>query len=247
MKFRFPVSLLVAAAPAIAAADTITHSVPFDYDAGFGVTFPVVHGFDTLGGTRQLNAVTFDFHHNFSLELFFESTGPTPLAAGDFLLDFAYLTLFQLGEGGGEGEGPPIFGPGAYFVDDITGDLAAYDGVPGNDGPDSFRRSFTDAFTISQAYDAANPEVLEAVTDVGALTTVFGGFNELFFEWVNDPNWPIPPGGVPEYPTDAALWVSWPNFRHFGTIDITYDFTVIPEPAVAAPLAVAALLMLRRR
>ncbi|MEP0847691.1 MAG: hypothetical protein HRF50_12850 [Phycisphaerae bacterium] len=245
-KLGFAVGLLVSMAPSVAAAGTITQTVPFDYDAGFGVTFPVIEGFDTLGGTRQLTGVAFEFRHSFELDLFVESTGPTAVTADDFSLDFAYITLFQLGLGGDEG-GPPAFGPGAYFVEDVSGDLAAYDGIPGNDGADSFRRSYGDAFTVTQAYGLEEPAVLAALTDVGPLTTVLGGFNELFFEWFNDPGWPFPPGGVPEYPSDAAVWVSWPTFRHFGGITITYEYAAVPEPAGAAGLAGLALLAVRRR
>lgn len=245
-KLSFAVGLLVLGTASVAAGDTITQSVPFDYDAGFGVTFPVVQGFDSHGGSRRLTGVTFEFHHNFELDLFVESTGPTAVSADDFSFDFAYITLFQLGLGGDEG-GPPAFGPGALFVEDVSGDLAAYDGDPGNDGPDSFRRSFSDAFTVTQAYGLEEPAVLAALTDVGPLTTVLGGFNELFFEWFNDPGWPFPPGGVPEYPGDAAVWVSWPGFRHFGEIAVTYEYAAVPEPTGAAGLAGLALLAARRK
>lgn len=246
LRFGIPVLVFVAATPAISSADILKQVVPFDYDANFGVTFPVVEGFDTLGGTRQLTNVTFEFHHNFALDLYFESTGPTALNEGDFALDFAYITLFQLGLAGEKG-GPPGFGPGALFVGGITGALDAYDGVPGNDGPDSFHASFSDAFTATQSYGVEDPNVLAAVTDVGPLTTVFGGFNELFFVWINDPGWPIPPGGFPEYPNDAAVWVSTPTFRHFGDIAITYEFQDVPEPSSLALLGALAMFARRRR
>jgi hypothetical protein len=244
LRYRLISPLLVAIAPAVAHAETLTQTVPFDYDANFGVTFPVVQGFDTLGGGRELVGVTFDFHHNFELDLFMESTGPTAVSDGDFLLDLFYVTLYQLGEAG-KGN-PPVLGPGALFVGGVSGDLAAYDGIPGNDGPDSFRRSYTDAFTLTQTYTLAEPDVLAALTAIGPITTVLGGFTELFFAWVNDPNWPIPPGGVPQYPDDAALWVSTPVFRHFGDIVITYEYNNVPEPATIAPLAALALLARRR-
>lgn len=240
LKRSLSVALLVAGAPSVVAG-TVSQTVPFDYDAEAGVTFPVLQGFDTLGGTRQLTGATFEFDHNFELELYLESTGPTALSADDFALDVSYFTLFQLGTG----DDPPFFGAGALFVDDVSGDLAAYDGVPGNDGADSFRTSATRAFTVTQAFGPADPAFLNAVTDVGPLTTVFGGFMELFFEWFNPPDWPFPPGGVPEYPDDAAVWVSVPHFRHFGEIVITYEF--VPEPATALPLAGLALLARRRR
>lgn len=245
-RWSLPALLSLSLLPAAAAADTITQTVPFDYDASFGVTFPVLQGFETLGGTRQLTGVTFEFRHNFAFDVFLESTGPTAVAAADFGLDVAYVTLYQLGEAGGDDD-PPFLGPGAMFVEDISGSLAAYDGIPGNDGPDSFRGSFSEAFTVTQTYGAEEPAVLAALTDVGPLTTVLGGFTELFFEWLDDPNWPLPPGGVPEYPDDAAVWVSFPTFRHFGEIAVTYEYTVVPEPASAGLLAGLAGCVRRRR
>lgn len=246
MKFRLSIAMLAAAASSVAVADTITQSVPFDYDANFGATTAVIQGFDTLGGTRQLTGMTLAFHNSFDLEMFLESTGPSAVADGDFLLSLSYNILFQLGEAGDKGDpSPPLFGMGSFFLGDISGDLAAYDGVPGNDGPDSFRRNFTDSFTTSQTVGLDEPEILAAVIDVGPLTTVLGGFGELFFAWVNDPGWPVPPNGFPEYPDDAAVWVSTPDFRHFGEIEVTYEF--VPEPSSAALLAVLSVLALRRR
>lgn len=234
--------------PSFAAAGTLSHSVPFSYDPLAGVTFPVVQGFDTLGGTRQLTEVTFDFQHNFTIDFYLENTGPTAVSVGDFSMNLSFITIFQLGTIGEDPKSsPPFFGPGAFFVDNYSADLAAFDGAPGNDGPDSVRRTFTDAFTTSQTYNDADPSVLAALTDVGALTTVYGGFGELFFYWINDPGWPFPPGGVPEYPTDAALWLTLSNFRHSGTIGITYQYTDVPTPTTAAPLAGLLLLARRRR
>lgn len=244
MKPRTCLALLAAAAPAAALADVITQSVPFDYDVVDGIAFPVLQRFDTQGGTRELQSVTFEFRHNFAVEVFVESTGPTPVAAEDFALIVSSFGIFQLGEAS---EDPPFLGPGGFFVENASGDLAAYDNVPGNDGPDSYRRSFTDVFTTVQEYGAADPEVLQAVTGSGTLTTVLGGFTELFFGWNNDPNWPVPPGGVPEYPDDAAIWVSTPLFRHSGEIVVTYEFTNVPAPAAAANLAALAAMGLRRR
>lgn len=243
--------LLCFCVPVVAVADTIKQSVPFDYDANFGPTFPVIQGFDTQGGTRALTGVTFSFDYNFDVEVYIESTGPTPVMNGDFLLDQSYITLYQLGTidglGGDPGDDPPLLGPGSFFAGGITGDLAAYDGIPGNDGPDSFRRTFADSFTTVQQYGMENPEVLAAVTDVGPLTTVMGGFGELFFQWINDPKWPPPSDFFPVYPDDAAIWVSTPTFRHYGAIHITYEFTVVPEPLTTVPLTVLALLSMRRR
>lgn len=245
LKFIHSVGFLFAISPCVAVADTITQTVPFDYDGNFGVTTPVIQGFDTQGGTRQLTGVTFAFHHNFDIELFVESTGPTAVSDGDFLFSLSYISLYQLGLPGEKGDPPPpFFGPGAFFAGDISGGLAAYDGIPGNNGPDSFRRDLADSFTVVQEYTQAEPDVLAAVTGAGPITTILGGFSEIFFAWVNDPGWPVPPGGFPEYPSDAAIWISTPTLRHFGEIEITYEY--IPEPTTATGLAGLALLLRRR-
>lgn len=244
MKSRFSVALLVALAPSLSFAEIITQTVPFDYNANDGVTFPVLQGFDTLGGARELTGVTFEFRHNFAVDLFVESTGPTPVSADDFTLSISFISLFQLGQS----ENPPFFGPGGLWVENASGDLAAYDGVPGNDGLDSYRRTLTDAFDVTQVYTREEPDVLAAVTDVGELTTVFGGFGEFFFSWNNDPNWPLPPGGTPEYPTDASVWTTTPTLRHFGEIEIAYEYINVPGPTTVASLvALAGLASFRRR
>jgi hypothetical protein len=244
LTFRVSVLSCLALAPSAAFGQVITQVVPFDYSPNDGVTFPVLQGFDTLGGMRRLDRVSFEFRHNFALEVFVESTGPDPVNAADFTLAISYNTLFQVGEG----KSPPFFGPGGLNIDDATGDLGAFDGVPGNDGPDSYRRSFTDAFTAIQEYTDADPDVLAAVTGAGQIPTVFGGFGEIFFAFNNDPGWPTPPGGVHEYPTDAWVWVGTPTFRHFGEIEVRYEFTQVPTPAGAGVLGAGALgLTLRRR
>lgn len=220
LTFRNSLLLSLALVPSLATADTITQTVPFDYNANDGVTFPVIDGFDARGGTRELTRVTFEFRHNFEWELFVESTGPTPVAASDFELAFFYITLFQVGMG----ENPPFFGPGGMSVENASGDLGAYDGTPGNDGPDSYRRTFTQSLTVAQDYGPAEPDVLAAVTGDQPITTILGGFGETFIGWVNDPKWPLPPGGFPEYPKDAAIWTSTRSLRHFGEIIITYEY-----------------------
>ncbi len=243
---RFTTALLfVAIASAAVRGGTLTQFVPFDYDGNFGVTTPVIQGFDTLGGSRELTGVTFAFHHNFNIELFVESTGPTAIADGDYLFSLSFISLYQVGESGDKGDPPPFLGPGAFFVGDISGALGTYDGIAGNDGPDSLRLGFNDSFTVVQQYTHAEPDVLAAVTAPGPIATVLGGFSELFFSWVNDPGWPIPPAGFPEYPDDAAIWISTPTLRHHGEIEITYEY--VPEPATVSTLAALALFALRRR
>ena len=246
MKNTAVATLALVLASGATRADTITQTVGFDYDPLQGTTNPVIQGFDTQGGTLILKGVTFEFRHNFGVELFLESTGPTPVSMGDYSLNMSYLTIFQLGLAD-DGSNPPFFGPGAFFIDDFSADLGAYDGVPGNDGPDSHVQAFSDAYTHAQTYGVRDRDVLAAVTDVGALTTVYGGFGELFFYWINDPGWQFPDDGVPDYPGDPALWVSFNDFRHWGEIVVTYEYGPVPAPATLVPLAALAGVSRRRR
>lgn len=235
--------LLIAASGA--AAGTVTESVQFDYDPLQGTTELTLNAFDTQGGARVLRRATFNFQHNFTLDVALESTGPTALQQGDFSLSLAYISIFQLGTVG-EGS-PPFFGPGGYWFGDLSADLAAYDGVPGNDGPDSARLSLTDAFITNFEFNHTERPVLDALTDTGPLTTIYGGFTELFFYWINDPAWPEPAGGFPSYPDDAALWVALENYRHFGEITITYRYTYVPGPGAGAAALVVLGAGTRRR
>lgn len=244
---RVIAATLIGVASGAASAGTASHTVPFDYDPSQGVINPVIPAFNTMGGTRQLNSVRFDFNHNFDADLYVESTGPTAVSAGDFFVSTSFISILQLGtidDGGGEEgsvvnggpSGPPFFGPGAFFIDNVTGDLAAYDGVPGNNGPDSFTQNFSDSYANSWDFVAgADQSVLDALTDTGNVTTVYGGFQEISFFWVNDPSWP-PPEFFPEYPDTAAIWVSFQQYRHFGDFTVTYDYSIVPTPGALGAL-----------
>jgi len=249
-------ALAVAALGTGAGAAVETHTIPFDYDPIQGTVEIDITGFDTQGGTRALSSVAFEFVHNFSADMYVESTGPTALLEGDFSINVAFLSIFQLGtiDGGGEERGgdgpsgPPFFGPGAFFIDNQSANLAAYDGVPGNDGADSFRRSFSDAYSWNGLFLPGDDQpVLDALTDVGTLTTIYGGFLELSFWWNNDPGWPLPQEFFPQYPTDAAIWVTLENFRHHGDIIVSYEYTQVPAPAASALLLAPGVLLARRR
>ncbi len=241
-------ALLVLAGAAGASAATITETVQFDYDPFQGTTELVLNGFDTLGGTRELRRATFEYQHNFNLDIFLESTGPTAVNVGDFSLSVGYINIHQLGTvNNGAGGFPPFFTAGGFYLADMSADLDAYDGVPGNNGPDSTLFTYDDSFIANFVFGQQDAPFLDVLTDTGPLATVFGGFTEMFFFWVNDPNWPLPDGFFPDYPDDAALWVTLQDFRHFGELTIKYKYRNIPAPAAAAPLALLPLALRRRR
>ena len=251
MSMRFPAglaSLVVTAGVTIAGIET--HSIGFDFNPIESTTILDVPGFNTQGGLRRLDAVVMNFAHNFEVTVSLESTGPTPIAEGDFVVSAFVSTIFQFGvSNGGDDEFLPFFGPGAFSTGDITAALGAYDGVPGEPGPDYYTQDFTDSFTNSWRFDETEGEdVLQALTDVAVLPSVFGGFAELFGGFVNDPMWPLPGEFFPNYPTDAAIWVSFESFRYSGTIDLTYEYTIVPAPAtVGVGMALLGPLLRRRR
>lgn len=243
-----PAAAAAATIAGFAAAGTTQQTVQFDYQPLTGTVFLDIQKFDTMGGTRKLENVNFTFRHNFRLSLFLESTGPTPIAAGDFGMNFFFLSVMQLGTLDENGEGSfPFFGPGGVGLTDFTAALGAYDGIAGNNGADSANGTFTDAFTSSFTFLPDEQPVLDALTGTGSLTTVYGGFTELQFWWNNDPGWAPPLSGIPEYPTDPALWLEFREFQHWGEIDVTYEFSQIPAPMSALPLIGLAAIARRRR
>lgn len=248
---------LIAAAIAFAgtsAAQSVSQTVSFDYDAALDVTLLDIEAFDTMGGTRQLDRATFTFEHNFALDVFVESTGPTALSADDYQVDIGYISILQLGLADDNGDdddnagGPPFFGPGAFFTNPFSEDLDAYNNIPGDDAGDSFSRLFTESYTSRDFVFERGTEqsTLDAITDTGTLTSVYGGFTELNFFWINNPGWPPAGGFFPDYPNDAAVWVDIQSLRHFGQFTVVYDYTLIPAPATA-PLAMLALGAAARR
>ncbi|MEO0482126.1 MAG: hypothetical protein AAF138_00710 [Planctomycetota bacterium] len=247
----------------LAQANTISQTVPFDVDGLVDADFPQFQKFDTMGGLRELTGLTLSYDQNFRLDLTIESNGPTAINSGDWLLDAGYISLHQLGPATDPDEeeeeddndgGPPFLGPGATFQSGITADLGASDGF-GNGGADSFDTLITDAYVNTISYDPiADASVYDAFTGEGVLDTVLAGFSELFFQYVNDPNWgPIDPNNPPEGPFGFfedpffGVFVTFNEIRHFGDITVTYEFRNVPAPMTAAPLALLALAARRRR
>lgn len=256
--------ILAVAGAAAGQTDTITQVVPFDYDPFIDAAFPVIDRFDTLGGTRQLESVTLSYDQQISFDVRLEQNSPVALEAGNFFADVTYLSIHQLGtdDGGGEGDdddgdggsGPPFLGPGAAG-DTFSPALAPTDGFNGT-GPDSFTASFdsgTFNFTDISTRDNA-PFVLDALTGQGPLTTVLGGFSEIFGGYNGDPMFPdVDPNNPPDGPFFPfqdpfyGVFVDVFNIRHQGTITVDYEFSIVPAPASALVMGVAGLAATRRR
>ncbi|MEM8874308.1 MAG: hypothetical protein AAGD32_08605 [Planctomycetota bacterium] len=245
--------------PLLASAGTTTQVVPFDYFAVDGA-LPVFELHDDMGGTRPLTGITLTYDQRITFGVNIEQNSPVAIAEGNFSADVLYLSIHQFGlaDGGGgdpdeEGGGsfPPFIGPGAAG-DIFSPGLGPTDGFNGS-GPDFFQGNFDSGeFQFVAEFDANDPDVLNAFTGVVPLTTVLGGFTEIFGGFETDPGFPdIDPNNPPQGPFFPfqdpffGAFVDPFDVRHQGTITAT--FTFVPEPASLTGLAVAGLLLRRRR
>lgn len=248
--------LVLAAATSLAHAGIESQVVNFDH--GFEGEFINFQQFDTMGGTRELTGLSLSYDQTITLDLLIQSNGYTALNDGDWLMDAGYLSIHQFGlaEEGGDGEpGPPFIGPGAVF-DQVSGDLGISDGY-NNGGIDTLNAIITDSFVFNASFDGStefDQRMFDAFTGPGTLETFMAGFSELFFQWINDPNWIVDPNNPPEGPFDGpfidpfyGIFVDLQSLSHSGAITVNYEFTTVPAPSALALLAGAALGTTRRR
>lgn len=248
-------ALLLAAAAGAAHAGSVTQQVDFSYSA-FDGGFINFERFDDMGGTRQLTGMSLSYDQNIQVDMTIESNGYTAVNDGDWLLDAGYLSLHQFGVvGGDDGEDFPFIGPGAAFGL-FSADLGPSDGYNGT-GPDTYYASINESFVFNAAYDM-NTEfgvrMLDTFNGGGTLETFIGGFTELFFQWVNDPNWVVDPNNPPDGPFDGpfidpyyGIFVDTTRIDHSGTITVTYEYANVPAPSGLLMLAGAGLVATRQR
>lgn len=244
-RIRWTSAMLMTFVAGVAQAGTITQVVPYDF-AFTETAFPTFDGFDDQGGTLQLDRLTFDWEMTWEIDYRIENTGPTSLAAGDFAATIEQFTVHQLGVG----EGPPAYGPGGFFLSIENIALGAYDGSPGG-GVDEYIDTFVESYDrLFEFTPSDGATYLDAVTQVGPLETVYGGFGGIGFAWINEPTgWDPPSGpfGTPIYPDDDAVWIHLDDTRHVGQFTVTYEFSVVPEPATFGLVCLAGLFVARRR
>lgn len=250
---RLTLTLLTAAIAGTANADTITQMVDFDYNANTGeiVTF---QRFDDMGGTRQLTGMHFSYDQSIRMDMTIESNGYTALSAGDWSLDAGFNSLHQYGLVD-DNPNAPFSGPGAIF-DNITADLGVSDGY-NQSGPDTYYATIADSFVYEFGFDGSNSisqTMFETFTGTEELDTYFNGFAELFFVWVNDPNWVVDPKNPPDGPFDGpfsepyyGIFVTIDQILHSGTITLTYEYENVPAPSGLLALSGAGLIASRRR
>lgn len=234
---------IVGLAGSLASADVITQTVNYDFpfDGNPSLMF---EGFDDQGGTLRLDRMTFDWDLNWSVDLKLENTGPTPVNPGDFVITMEHYTIHQLGIGEA-----PAYGPGGVFfsVEDVG--LGAFEDTRGQSN--IYTGTLSESYQRSLEFTAAtDPAFIEVMSQPGPIETIYGGFGVLMFYWVNEPQgWDPPsgPDGEPIYPVDDAVWVTLEQTRHFGTVTLTYEYSLAPEPATFGMAAALGLAVLRRR
>lgn len=244
----------------LASADSISQQVDFEYSA-FEGGFIDFERFDDVGGTRQLTGLSLSYDQRIEVDMTIESNGYTSRNAGDWLLDAGNASIHQFGvlnpggRGGDGGDSFPFIGPGAAF-NTFTADLGASDGYNGT-GPDTFDATIDESFVFNADYTGATEfgqRMLDTFNGGGTLETFIGGFSELFFQWVNDPNWVVDPNNPPDGPFDGpfvdpyyGIFVDTTRINHSGTITVTYEFSTVPSPSGLVLLGGAGLVATRRR
>ena len=230
---------------AIAADNSIVQT--FDYNLALDSdTVFSLDGFDDFDGGRRLDSVTFAWDVNYRFDYTLESTGPTPVAANDFVINTEYQTLHQIGTAQ---DTPWFYGFGGYF-ETLTADLPGFT----TPGENVFQGGFEVLDNrIERTFTAGDGTgVVEYYTRTGQVPNVVGGFGLSQFVWINQPQgWEPFNGGPfdqPVYPDDDAIWFTiLPSSSQWGSLTATYEFTVIPAPATGSVLAVIGIAAARRR
>ncbi len=255
---RFVTLLLVSAGIGSAVADTISTQAEYHIDGFTGGTI-TFDRFDDMNGSRQLTGVSFSYDQTIEFDLTIESNGYTPLSAGDWTMEAGVYSIHQLGVIEQEGDGGPnypLFGAGGvYAPPGFSVDLGASDGY-NQSGPDTHQQTFGEHFTFSQSFNTGSDfgqRVLEAVTGEGELDTFMGQISDLYFEWVNDPNWIVDPKNPPDGPFFPGqdpyygIFVSFDRIVQSGTLTVTYEYTSVPAPSALLSLSGMGLIAMRRK
>ena len=250
-------TMIVGLLATAAGAETISQQVDFSIDGFQGGTI-TFDRFDDMGGTRELTGVSFSYDQTIEFDMTIESNGYTGLEQGDWLLDAGYRTLHQMGVYGRGDGGPsyPAFGAGGFYAIQISADLGASDGYNGS-GPDTYNLTAGESFIFNESFSndtSFGQNVLQSVMGEGQLDTFMGGFTDLFFEWVNDPNWVVDPNNPPDGPFDGpfqdpyyGIFVSFDRILHSGSLTINYEYSVVPAPSGLLLMSGAGMLAIRRR
>ena len=145
------------------------------------------------------------------------------------------------------------------FIDAAFPEIELFDTLGGTRELNSVTLSYDQTISFDVRLEQNSPVALEAgnfFADITflSLTTVLGGFTEIFGGYNGDPMFPeVDPNNPPEGPFFPfqdpfyGVFVDTFNIRHQGTISVTYDFTIVPAPASVALLGFAGTVAARRR
>lgn len=225
---------LVTATPAL--ADTITQTFDLDYifdpnDKDFSPPTATFNTFDTMGGTRELVGVTFSSHINAGMDVTVQNWDATPYAAGTWSCEIvgSILAFFQENNG--------VFGPstglGGLFIEGLTGDLGAGDGVGfpfGNPSEIVVTASVQDTINSSTSFGS---DTFDYFSAGGSFDILMPTFSEFLLT-------PPDKGGFGIFGGPSGGYQN-------GTLTLTYQYRNVPTPAGASLLAVGALGAARRR
>ena len=246
-------AFLAVLAAGTASAQTEVQIIPFDYDVADDVAFPEFQLFDTMGGTRQLTGVTLSYDQSIQITTRFEQNSPITIAADSFFADISYISLHQLGLVD-DNPNPPFLGPGAAGESISVPELGPSDGFNGS-GADTYEHiTDTGMFNFTAQYNQNDHQAfLDVFTGQGSLTTLLGGFSELFGGYNVEPDFPeVDPNNPPEGPFPFfedpyyGIFVSTPSIHHQGTITATFEYVEVPAPASLTLLGLGALGAVRR-
>ncbi len=194
---------------------TETVSATWDVDMFTLYPSPTLPRFDTLDGRRQLDGMTIAVQHSADMTIEVENGSAFPLDKDDYVAQFFFNTLMQLGSVD-ESDDPPFFGPGGFEAG-VAVDLPAGDQDPETVGFVHIE-SMTRAIEFEADYDwEETPTYLEAMIGDAPITVVVGGFSEMFVEWVED------------HDGEAFLYAGNTALRYAGTLTVDYHYVPTEE------------------
>lgn len=216
------------AATATAGTGSITQSFNLSQTADRPNPSFNLDAFDTMGGTRALDNVTFNLSWSINTVMEIQNVSDFAVRAGDWSAELLWVALVQFDNGlGNDG----IFaGLGGIGYSGVTADLPAGDGNPFGGMPGIATIDLGEATTASQLVDEGMTARQYFAIDGGGI--IDGSFGALF---------------SPEIFSPALLNFVPTTFDGEVELDITYNFTEVPAPGAAGLLGLAGIAATRRR
>lgn len=176
------------------------------YEWSSGEPFPSVNfdSFDDMGGTRVLTGVSLSLDGSYFMSVAAENQDKTPVEAGDWFVEYGYVTFIEAGE---KLFVPPI--DSAFTHEEPA--LGPYDGVDGS-GEDYV--AFEPLGGVADGFYPF-PE-----SDFHAFTS--GASIPVLAQFLGDISLPPPP---------PTVFVDVLSASQSGDLTLTYSYSVVPAPA----------------